>query len=393
MTFSAGEAYARGVTESESAQVQALEAHYDKMAETAGLTKEQTATLTGQAKVGGGWDFIVKLGADGSAIWRGQTIERDAWNAVKDYAESHQVTDLWSRVSEASRRYSTATGTSDAASLDESLSANLSRMRTFQERASLARSESESWSEQAAQVRSDAQATERELGRQKRIRGAEMVTAGELRRRVQAPHLRVLSRLPGAARFRPYSIAGIPYPERTETRHTIVSGTTGSGKTVLISDLVAQISGNWRAVFRFEDGEAVDGDLTDRHGPRWSAGHERRCKRSRRPDAEPDALGRTHPREHGRCRLELTETAARLGCERGTLSRLLNGKRACRRTWRWRWRTSAGKPPNTGCGCRRATSLHGRGGTGPLQNGAPAHCTYELVRFSRWLASGRPPCS
>ena len=37
-------------------------------------------------------------------------------------------------------------------------------MRTFQERASLARQESESWSEQAAQVRSDAQAIERELG-------------------------------------------------------------------------------------------------------------------------------------------------------------------------------------------------------------------------------------
>ncbi len=43
-------------------------------------------------------------------------------------------------------------------------------------------------------------------------------------------------------RLRPYSIAGIPYPEHTETQHIIVSGTTGSGKTVLISDLAAQIS-------------------------------------------------------------------------------------------------------------------------------------------------------
>ena len=33
----------------------------------------------------------------------------------------------------------------------------------------------------------------------------------------------------------------IPWPERAETQHTIISGTTGSGKTVLISDLVAQI--------------------------------------------------------------------------------------------------------------------------------------------------------
>ena len=159
-----GEAHARGVTESESAQVQALEAHYAKMSETAGITKDQTAALTGEAKVGGGWDFVVKIGANGSAMWRGQTIEREAWSRMKDYAESNQVTDMWSRVSDASRRYSTATGESEMASLDESLSANLTRMRRFEERASLARQESETWSEQAAQVRSDARAIERELG-------------------------------------------------------------------------------------------------------------------------------------------------------------------------------------------------------------------------------------
>ena len=44
-----------------------------------------------------------------------------------------------------------------------------------------------------------------------------------------------------SARPPPYCIAGVPYPERTETQHTIVSGTTGSGKTVLISGLVAQV--------------------------------------------------------------------------------------------------------------------------------------------------------
>ena len=161
---STGEAYARGITESESSQVQALESHVDKMSETAGISKEQMAVLTGQAKVGGGWDFVVKLGADGSAMWRGQTIERDAWNAVKEYDRQHGVTETWSQVADASRRYSTQTGMSEMAGLDESLSANLTRMRTFQERASLARQESESWSEQAAQVRSDAQGIERELG-------------------------------------------------------------------------------------------------------------------------------------------------------------------------------------------------------------------------------------
>ena len=68
------------------------------------------------------------------------------------------------RVADASKRYSTQTGDSEMASHDESLSANLTRMRTFQERASLSRQESESWSEQAAQVRSDAQAIGRDLG-------------------------------------------------------------------------------------------------------------------------------------------------------------------------------------------------------------------------------------
>ena len=119
------------------------------------------------------------------------------------------------------------------------------------------------------------------LGRQKRIRGAEMVTAAELRRRLQSPHARLLTRLPGGRRLRPYSIAGIPYPERTETQHTIVSGTTGSGKTVLISDLVAQIRargercvvydkmGSYTRSF-FDPGRDVLMNPLDARAPRWS---------------------------------------------------------------------------------------------------------------------------
>ena len=120
-----------------------------------------------------------------------------------------------------------------------------------------------------------------QLGRQKRIRGAELVTAGELRRRVQAPRARLLARLPGGRRFCPYSIAGIPYPERTETQHTIVSGTTGSGKTVLISDLVAQIRargercviydkmGSYTATFLDPARDVLMNPL-DARAPRWS---------------------------------------------------------------------------------------------------------------------------
>ena len=72
--------------------------------------------------------------------------------------------DLWSSVSEASRRHSTATGESDMTSLEESYGANLSRMHQYRENASLNHQQAQTWSEQAARVRTDAQAIDRELG-------------------------------------------------------------------------------------------------------------------------------------------------------------------------------------------------------------------------------------
>ena len=119
------------------------------------------------------------------------------------------------------------------------------------------------------------------LGRQRRLRGAEMVTARELRRRLRPPRERVLALLPGAERLGPYTIAGIPYPPRAETQHTIVSGTTGSGKTVLISDLVAQVRargercviydkmGSYTRAFYDRDRDVLMNPL-DARAPRWS---------------------------------------------------------------------------------------------------------------------------
>ena len=161
---SVGTAHARGITESENAQVQALESHIEKLAETSGLTKDQAMILTGEASIGGGLPGLVRFNTSGAAQWRGQTIEADAWNRMQEYDRQHGVTDLWSRVQEASRRYSTSTGDSELASLEESLGANLTRMERFEDRAALSYGESEQWSEQAAAVRADAQAIERELG-------------------------------------------------------------------------------------------------------------------------------------------------------------------------------------------------------------------------------------
>ena len=159
-----GTAHAHGVTESESLQAQDLSSHVDRLSEIGGITKDQAATLTAEASLGGGFGKVVRVGASGRASWRGQTMEREAWNRMQDYAEQHQVTDLWSQVSEASRRYSSATGESELASLDESFGANLTRMQRFEDRASTSFQTAENWSAQASQVRGEAQSIDRELG-------------------------------------------------------------------------------------------------------------------------------------------------------------------------------------------------------------------------------------
>ena len=120
-----------------------------------------------------------------------------------------------------------------------------------------------------------------QLGRLRRIRGAELVTARELARQVQPARARLLEAMPGAGGLRSCRVAGIPYPARTETQHTIVSGTTGSGKTVLIADLVAQVRargercviydkmGSYTRSFFDPDRDVLMNPL-DARAPRWS---------------------------------------------------------------------------------------------------------------------------
>ena len=119
------------------------------------------------------------------------------------------------------------------------------------------------------------------VNRARRVRGAELVDARELRRRVRPLRRRLVSGLSMSVRPPPYRIAGVPYPERAETQHTIVSGTTGSGKTVLISDLVTQIRakgercviydkmGSYTRSF-FDPANDVLLNPLDARSPRWS---------------------------------------------------------------------------------------------------------------------------
>ncbi|MDE0149075.1 MAG: type IV secretion system DNA-binding domain-containing protein [Rhodospirillaceae bacterium] len=128
----------------------------------------------------------------------------------------------------------------------------------------------------------------RQLNRAKWLRGAELASVGELARRVRPLHRRARDAV--FKRPAPYTIAGVPYPARAETRHTIVSGTTGSGKTVLISDLVAQIRergercvlydkmGSYTRSF-FDPARDVLLNPLDARSPRWSPFHEARSSR------------------------------------------------------------------------------------------------------------------
>ena len=128
----------------------------------------------------------------------------------------------------------------------------------------------------------------RRLKRSKRLRGAELVTARQLRDRIDPTRGRVVRKLAGGQT--PYRIAGVPYPDRAETQHTIVSGTTGSGKTVLISDLVQQIRkrgercviydkmGSYTRAF-FDPEKDVLLNPLDARAPRWSPFFEARSPR------------------------------------------------------------------------------------------------------------------
>ena len=125
----------------------------------------------------------------------------------------------------------------------------------------------------------------RQLSRKRRIRGAELATVKQLKRRIRPLGRRAMDRISPFAKPPPYRIAGVPYPERAETQHTIVSGTTGSGKTVLISDLVSQIRkrgercvlydkmGSYTRAF-FDPERDVLLNPLDARSPRWSPFHE-----------------------------------------------------------------------------------------------------------------------
>ena len=65
------------------------------------------------------------------------------------------------------------------------------------------------------------------------IQGKNVVTSKELNKQISKDNKK--------KQYQAYTLASIPYPAEGEYRHTLITGSTGTGKTLLISDLVTQI--------------------------------------------------------------------------------------------------------------------------------------------------------
>jgi len=80
----------------------------------------------------------------------------------------------------------------------------------------------------------------RKLGSDQHLRGAQVIPGKELALRIHADN-RVMKRKRKLKTYRPYSLVGIEYPFRMETSHTLLAGTTGSGKTQAMATLIEEV--------------------------------------------------------------------------------------------------------------------------------------------------------
>lgn len=78
------------------------------------------------------------------------------------------------------------------------------------------------------------------LGTDRHLRGAKLVAGKELALMIDATNAQKRKEFKTKA-YKPYSLAGIPYPFRSETQHTLIMGTTGAGKTQLMAPLLEEI--------------------------------------------------------------------------------------------------------------------------------------------------------
>jgi type IV conjugative transfer system coupling protein TraD len=111
----------------------------------------------------------------------------------------------------------------------------------------------------------------------KELRGNSLVGSKELEK--------IISKANRKEKYCPYKFAGINYPPHGEVLHSMVCGSTGTGKTVVISDLVAEIKkrgdkaviydkmGTYTERF-YHHGTDILLNPFDRRSPKWSVFNE-----------------------------------------------------------------------------------------------------------------------
>lgn len=111
------------------------------------------------------------------------------------------------------------------------------------------------------------------FAKDKNVRGNAIISAKELKKAIHKYNK--------SEKVNPYSLGDVYYPANSETTHTLISGTTGAGKTVLMSDLIAQIKkrGDKAIIFDkmgvyterfFEDGKDILLNPFDERSPTWN---------------------------------------------------------------------------------------------------------------------------
>lgn len=84
----------------------------------------------------------------------------------------------------------------------------------------------------------------KKMAKEKFIRGAKIVSTRNLRKKIQSFNIKESLRTGNLFNYSSYKILSIPFPKNNEFLHTIVLGSTGTGKTNAILDIVDQVRKN-----------------------------------------------------------------------------------------------------------------------------------------------------
>ena len=105
-----------------------------------------------------------------------------------------------------------------------------------------------------------------DLIQERRTRGAEVVSASDLNHLVERSNSKRKSD-PFFAAYKRYRLAGVSMPLGAHNRHVMVAGTTGTGKSQFLFDLVAQIRANGdRAIIFDKTGAFIERFYSDAAG-------------------------------------------------------------------------------------------------------------------------------